>query len=282
MPFQGPTTSGEGRELCQTRMGAYVAQGTAAQLERCLPLRMRRMGYRTLALHGFSGEMYDRKDWYPKMGFEDIWFHDRLQEAGVPDCDGTFKGNCDDAVATWLGTRLQQPGDAPLFVHWVTLSCALAPLAAGPKLKSPSSCEVSAITRSDTTVCSWYQLISLVSQSMRDLALRPWPSHHLCRRRRPRAPRSTRISKPCRFSSTEVPYVILFAVVLNSALVLHHRLHQVAQFLRRERVALKIHCQLSFAIEDDRVQRVRDKSVIVPEVHPKHTGNLLNLRQRVR
>ncbi len=71
---------------------------------------MRRMGYRTLALHGFGGEMYDRKDWYPKMGFEDIWFHDRLQEAGVPDCDGTFKGNCDDdAVAAWLGTRLQQP-----------------------------------------------------------------------------------------------------------------------------------------------------------------------------
>src|SRR5271170_4145160 len=49
MPFQGPTTSGEARELCQTHMGAYVALGTVAQLQRCLPLRMRRMGYRTLA-----------------------------------------------------------------------------------------------------------------------------------------------------------------------------------------------------------------------------------------
>ena len=208
MPFQGPTTSGEGRELCQTRMGAYVAQGTTAQLERCLPLRMRRMGYRTLAVHGFSGEMYDRKDWYPKMGFEDIWFHDRLQEAGVPDCDGTFKGSCDDAGAAWLGTRLQQPGDAPLFVHWVTLNSHL-PLWRPVQLKSPSSCEVSAITRSDTTVCSWYQLISLVSQSMRDLALRPLGRPTIFVVVGDHAPPFDKDFERAQFSSTAVPYVIL-------------------------------------------------------------------------
>jgi len=208
MPFQGPTTSGEARELCQTHMGAYVAQGTAAQLQRCLPLRMRRMGYRTLAVHGFRGAMYDRKDWYPHMGFEDIWFHDQLQAAGVPDCDGTFKGSCDDAIAAWLGDRLQQPGDAPLFVHWVTLNSHL-PLWRPVQLKSPSSCEVSAITRSDPAVCSWYQLISVVSRSMRDLALKPLGRPTIFVIVGDHAPPFDKDFERAQFSSTEVPYVIL-------------------------------------------------------------------------
>jgi phosphoglycerol transferase MdoB-like AlkP superfamily enzyme len=208
MPFQGPTTSGEARELCQTHMGAYVAQGTAAQLQRCLPLRMRRMGYRTVAVHGFSGEMYDRREWYPNMGFEDAWFHDRLQTAGLPDCDGTFKGSCDDAIAAWLGTRLQQPGDAPLFVHWVTLNSHL-PFYRPVQLKSPSSCQVSAITRGDTTVCSWYQLISVVSQSMRDLALKPLGRPTIFVVVGDHAPPFDKDFERAQFSSTEVPYVIL-------------------------------------------------------------------------
>ncbi|HEX3470468.1 MAG TPA: sulfatase-like hydrolase/transferase, partial [Silvibacterium sp.] len=208
MPFQGPTTSGEGRELCQSHMGAYVAQGTPEQLQRCLPMRLRRMGYRTLAVHGFNGEMYDRKNWYPKLGFEDIWFLDRLQAIGLPDCDGTFKGTCDDAIAAWLGDKLQQPGNAPLFVHWVTLNSHL-PLWRPIQLKSPSSCSVSPITRNDPAVCSWYQLISVVSQSMRDLALKPQGRPTIFVIVGDHAPPFDRDFERSQFSATEVPFVIL-------------------------------------------------------------------------
>ncbi|HZD48179.1 MAG TPA: sulfatase-like hydrolase/transferase, partial [Silvibacterium sp.] len=138
MPFAGPTTSGEKRELCQSYMGMDFDQGTQAQLDRCVPLQMRRAGYRTLAVHGFSGDFYNRKEWYPKLGFDDNWFHDRLRAAGLPDCPGPFTGSCDDAVAAWAGERLRQRGNAPLFLYWVTLNSHL-PVPNRPVLKSPPS-----------------------------------------------------------------------------------------------------------------------------------------------
>ena len=208
MPFAGPTTSGEKRELCQSHMGLDYDQGTQAQLDHCVPGRMHRAGYHTLAVHGFSGDFFDRKDWYPRLGFEDIWFHDRLHAAGLPDCPGPFPGTCDDAVAAWLGEKLRQPGNAPLFVHWVTLNSHL-PIANPPVLKAPISCDVSPITRSNTGICSWYQLVSVVSQSVHDLALTPLGRPTIFVIVGDHAPPFANDFERGQFSPTEVPYVIL-------------------------------------------------------------------------
>ncbi len=208
MPFEGHTTSGEGRELCGTHLGSFITQGTAAQLERCVPAQMHRAGYRTLAVHGFSGDFFDRKDFYPKLGFEDIWFHDRLQAAGLPDCAGPFPGSCDDAVAAWLGQRLRQPGNAPLFVHWVTLNSHM-PILAPPVLKSPRSCDISAITRDDFAVCGWYQLISVVLESVHDLALSPLGRPTIFIVVGDHAPPFAQDFERAEFSATQVPYFIL-------------------------------------------------------------------------
>ena len=208
MPFQGPTTAGEKRELCQSHMGLDFAQGTPAQLERCVPSRMRRAGYRTLAVHGFSGDFFDRKDWYPKLGFEDIWFHDRLRAAGLPDCGGPFPGTCDDAVAGWLSERLRQPGDAPLFVHWVTLNSHL-PISPPYSIKSPRPCNVSSITRDDAAVCTWYQLVSVANQSVHDLALGSIGRATIFIVVGDHAPPFDTDVERAQFSATQVPYVIL-------------------------------------------------------------------------
>ena len=208
MPFAGPTTSGEKRELCQSYMGMDFDQGTQAQLDRCVPLQMRRAGYRTLAVHGFSGDFYNRKVWYPKLGFEDNWFHDRLQAAGLPDCAGPFTGSCDDAVAGWISERLRQPGTSPLFLYWVTLNSHL-PVPNRPALKSPRSCDVSAVTRGDTAVCSWYQLVSVVTQSVHDIALAPLGRPTIFVIVGDHAPPFDKDSQRAEFSATKVPYFIL-------------------------------------------------------------------------
>jgi hypothetical protein len=69
MPFEGPTTSGESRELCQTHSACNASHGSLEQMQHCLPDRLRSLGYRTLAVHGFNGEFFDRNVWYPQMGF---------------------------------------------------------------------------------------------------------------------------------------------------------------------------------------------------------------------
>jgi Sulfatase len=215
IPFLGSTTSGEERELCQAHFGAYVADVTATQLQHCLPLRLRTMGYRTLAVHGFSGEMYDRNKWYPEMGFEDVWFHDRLEAAGVPDCDGTFRGSCDAAVASWIASRLRPPEETPLFLHWVTLNSHL-PIGRLPVMQSPRSCDISAITREDSKVCSWYQLISVVHESVRDLALKPLGRSTIFVIVGDHAPPFGKGDERAQFSSREVPYVILLPKMATS------------------------------------------------------------------
>ena len=208
MPFFGPTTSGEKRELCQSRMGMDFDQGTQAQLDRCVPTRMHRAGYQNLAVHGFSGDFYDRKDWYPRLGFDDMWFHDRLHAAGLPDCPGPFPGSCDDAVAQWIGERLQNPGSAPLFVHWVTLNSHL-PIGNPPVLKSPASCDASSVTRGDTEVCSWYQLVMVVTQSVHDLALMPLGRPTIFVIVGDHAPPFNKDAERAQFSQDIVPYVML-------------------------------------------------------------------------
>lgn len=208
MPFEGATTSGEGRELCQSRLGSYITQGTTAQLDRCVPERLRRMGYHTLAVHGFDGEMYDRKAWYPKMGFDDMWFHDRLQAAGLPDCAGPFPGTCDKAVATWIAGRLQQPSDEPLFVHWVTLSSHL-PIWGSVEKASAPYCGVSSGTRDDLAICSWAHLIATTNQSVLDLALGQLARPTIFVIVGDHAPPFDKDSERAQFSSSEVPYVIL-------------------------------------------------------------------------
>ena len=208
MPFEGPTTSGEGRELCQSHLGSYVAKGTTAQLDRCVPLRLHRMGYRTLAVHGFDGKMYDRKEWYPRMGFDDIWFHDRLEAAGLPDCAGPFPGSCDKAVAGWIGERLRQPSDRPLFVHWVTLSSHL-PIWQSVEEAYAGSCGENVVTRNDIAICAWAHLIATANQSVRDLALGQLGRPTIFVIVGDHAPPFDKDSERAQFSSSEVPYVIL-------------------------------------------------------------------------
>jgi hypothetical protein len=122
--FNGTTTDGELRDLCDLS-GSYRLL-TATNAADCLPRRLKRAGYATRALHGFSGHMFDRTVWWPHIGLDHLRFAEDLPAA--PRCGGVFRGVCDDALVTFAVNDLR--GTTHQFVYLLTLNTHL-PLTPG-------------------------------------------------------------------------------------------------------------------------------------------------------
>jgi len=141
--FKGATTAGEIRLLCGSALH-YSRIGSAN--EACLGVGLKRLGFSTVALHGFSRFMFDREAWWPELGFDQTVFDDNLGSAPAR-CGTVLRGICDthmvDAAATRLG-----PGR---FVYLLTLDTHL-PLAAV------------ALTEHESLMCSQRQLSASVCQ----------------------------------------------------------------------------------------------------------------------
>lgn len=118
VPYYGSTTSAELRELCGV-WGLYMDFDFAKA--DCLPQRYRRAGYRTTAIHSFSGGFFDRKNWYPKLHFDRIEFERDLERDGVRRCGGMFPGACDKDIPALIGRRLAA-ADRPQMIYWLTLN----------------------------------------------------------------------------------------------------------------------------------------------------------------
>ncbi len=152
-------------------MGFGLLSASASQLKGCLPARMNGMGYHSIGVHGNTGEMFDRSEWYRKIGFDESWFKEGLQRSGLPVCPGAFSGICDAAASEWIGDQLQKNSDSPQFIYWVTLNSHL-PVPVPNMVKSPPSCEGSRMIAESPTLCSWYQLEFNVHRSVAELAMR--------------------------------------------------------------------------------------------------------------
>lgn len=124
-PFSGTTTDGEMRSLCDLK-GSYRLLN-AADVSTCLPNQLKRAGYMTQALHGFSGHMFDRANWWPLIGFDKFSFAENLQTQ--PLCGGVFRGVCDEALSTLAIQDLRT--NTSTFVYLLTLNTHL-PLTTGP------------------------------------------------------------------------------------------------------------------------------------------------------
>ncbi len=208
VPFYGPTLSGEARELCASRMGFHLLEATKPELDGCVPHLLQNRGYDTLAVHGMSGNLFRRSDWYPTVGFDDAWFGDRLRQAGLPDCPGAFNGTCDHAIAEWIGNRLESKRETPEFVYWVTLNSHV-PVPYPPLLAAPASCILNASPTLDRALCSWYQLVFNVHDSVYRLAMDKLARPTVFVVVGDHAPPFADPSLRNRFSSSVVPYVVL-------------------------------------------------------------------------
>lgn len=120
VPFAGATTSGEFRELCGVRMSH--ASVRRYDTPACLPAQLAARGYQSLAMHAYNGALFERREWYPRIGFQQMLFADELNpRKSAPRCGLMFNGPCDASVASLLRAQLSS-GGGRRFVYWLTLS----------------------------------------------------------------------------------------------------------------------------------------------------------------
>lgn len=171
VPYDGPTTAGEFRELCGELRTYRTAPREA--LPGCLPARLRARGFRTIALHGFRRGLFDRKSWYPRIGFDSI-VDDAVIRGGrdVPLCGSIFRGPCDAAVGSIFAALLATPRDAHRFVYWLTLS-AHFPADTRAAQGSAFDCGVWRALAEDTNACLLARIWSRDLAAVRSAALSP-------------------------------------------------------------------------------------------------------------
>jgi len=116
VPFDGSTTAGELRTLCG--LSAHYSRLTADLAAECLPQKMQALGYETVGLHGFSGNMFDRYSWWPKLGLTKVAFSGDISES-TPRCGGAFRGVCDTNMVDEAMRALRTPRR---FVYLLTLN----------------------------------------------------------------------------------------------------------------------------------------------------------------
>jgi phosphoglycerol transferase MdoB-like AlkP superfamily enzyme len=208
VPFHGSTIAGEARELCGSSMGFGLLAASASQLKGCLPARMNGVGYHSVGVHGFSDRMFDRGEWYRRIGFNETWFKEGLQQSGLPLCPGPFPGICDAAASVWIGDQLQRNSDSPRFIYWVTLNSHL-PVPIPNKVLSPPTCEDKRPTAESPALCSWYQLEFNVHRSVAALALRETVRPTVFLIVGDHAPPFASAKLRNQFSDQVVPYVLL-------------------------------------------------------------------------
>lgn len=114
----GATVAGEIRELCHKRpLTLDLKDINSLELQDCLPNQLKKLGYQTYAFHGAKSMMYERDSWYPKIGFDHIFFFEQLPKAGL--CY-SFEGRCDVKILPYIKYSLQKSPKA--FVYWMTLN----------------------------------------------------------------------------------------------------------------------------------------------------------------
>jgi hypothetical protein len=166
--YYGSTTAAEMRELCDSR--EPYQDVLAGKPFDCLPHQMKQRGYQTLAMHNFTGDFFDRSQWYPKLGFDQEFFFKDIAPQTHRVCGGPFRGPCDADVAAIITQKLRE-AKQPTFFYWMTLSThvPIAPHEGTPRL----NCAQGGGKIGNVEVCYmtelWMDLFQGVAQLARDL-----------------------------------------------------------------------------------------------------------------
>lgn len=166
VPFAGATTSGEFRELCGIRMSHVSARQAA--VPPCLPRQLASLGYRSIALHAYNGALFERLDWYPRVGFQRMVFADDAAPAGSRECGMLFHGPCDDAVIARVRDELRRPAGERSFVYWLTLSSHFPLDPRAPR--NPAACRAIGQAGTDAEACALWSAIWPVFEGIAALA----------------------------------------------------------------------------------------------------------------
>ena len=119
--FPGSTVQGEMRELCNFNIknGYAFHQIPIEKFSSCLPAQLNKNHYYTYAMHGTSGRLYDRYNWYPKAGFQTTLFGENFPT--LKRCVA-FNGVCDSELFEIVADTFQQRHNDKIFFYWLTLT----------------------------------------------------------------------------------------------------------------------------------------------------------------
>ncbi len=118
----GATVAGELREICSLELinsGFAFSKLKAEQFANCLPNKLVQLGYKTVALHGTSGLLYDRTTWYKHAGFGQRYFGEHFMQ--LKRCTA-FKGVCDSELMKVVAQIFKKYSDDKIFFYWMTLT----------------------------------------------------------------------------------------------------------------------------------------------------------------
>lgn len=149
--FAGHTPQGELRELCGRYLDYEDIDAEAkARMPSCLPERASNAGIETVGIHGFSGWMFDRTEWYPLVGFDRMVFAEDLRGKALKECKGILVGICDIPI---LDTRIadELKGEGRKMVYFLTLTSHLPFVA--HEYGEPFDCEGEDRTIADFQAC---------------------------------------------------------------------------------------------------------------------------------
>ncbi|WP_168384353.1 sulfatase-like hydrolase/transferase [Acinetobacter indicus] len=114
--YNMPTMYAEFRELCAMQLESFNLKQVQSSFSDCLPNIYHLQGYDTTAVHAALGVMYDRKDWYPSVGFKQMLFYEHKN--WTRRCY-SFSGGCDIELADDVTALLKK---SKQFVYWLTLN----------------------------------------------------------------------------------------------------------------------------------------------------------------
>lgn len=207
--FNGTTVPAEARELCNSKMGFNILLASPDLLHGCLPAVLHDRHYESISIHGYSGSLFQRKMWYPKVGFDQSWFGPDLDKLNLPRCGGAFSGTCDADIAGWIESSiLSVDTGSPRFIYWVTLNSHL-PLPARPNLPDDGVCSALLLLRDSVSLCSWFRLVRNVHLSIQKVALAPPARPTVFILVGDHAPPFSDPELRQNFSATDVPYILL-------------------------------------------------------------------------
>jgi hypothetical protein len=144
-PYYNSTTAGEIRELCG-RWGDYYDLVDRKD-GGCLPTKLAKKGYDTIAMHSFTGSFFKRENWYPNIGFAKREFGDDMMKSGAEKCGGVFPGACDRQIPAQIAAKLKGAQN-PTFLYWLTLNSHL-PVPSGLNLNVDNCERVSPLLKAE-------------------------------------------------------------------------------------------------------------------------------------
>jgi phosphoglycerol transferase MdoB-like AlkP superfamily enzyme len=170
--YYGSTTFGEMREFCGTR--EPYSEFSATSGSSCLPERLHMRGYKTFAVHGFSGEVFERKEWYPKIGFNKELFGEDLLTRAKRRCGSAFRSVCDADLAPLIAKEAANT-NKPSFIYWLTLNTHI-PVEPGDA-RTDFACKSGDAAFARPSVCRmgelWHDLFTAIAQLAVDPAVGP-------------------------------------------------------------------------------------------------------------